>query len=59
VICDIEKPDGSPELWIMEVLDPNGKSADPLALSLQPFQFPEDFSQPPELPKNPESPKDP
>lgn len=42
-------PRGTPALWVLEALDPEGEDADPLDLTLQPFQFPADAEIPDEL----------
>ena len=38
---EIQRPNGAPELWIIEALDPSGEDADPLELSILDCQYPE------------------
>ncbi len=45
IACEIVKPDGSPELWVLEAVDPAGDGIDPLMLNLQPCQFPPEYEQ--------------
>jgi hypothetical protein len=41
ILGELTKPNGAPELWILEVLDDAGEDSDPLALSLVVEQFPD------------------
>ena len=41
VIGAIDRPNGAPELWIIEALDLSGEETDPLALTLSACQYPE------------------
>ena len=38
---EVKRPNGAPELWIIEALDPSGEDADPLELSILDCQYPE------------------
>ncbi|MDO9528363.1 MAG: hypothetical protein Q7J27_04295 [Syntrophales bacterium] len=38
---EIKRPNGAPELWIIEAVDPSGEDADPLELSILDCQYPE------------------
>ncbi len=42
VLGTLRKPNGAPEMWILEALEPNGEDQDPLTVGLDPFQLPED-----------------
>jgi len=42
VISEINKANGAPDLWIIEVIDTPGEACDPLELKLQACQFPPD-----------------
>lgn len=49
VIGEVTKPNGAPELWIIEALDSPGEATDPLQLSFLDCQFPESSSPDPTL----------
>ncbi|MBM3298404.1 MAG: hypothetical protein FJY85_00445 [Deltaproteobacteria bacterium] len=49
VIGEVTKPNGAPELWIIEALDSPGEATDPLQLSLVGCQFPEGSTPDPTL----------
>ena len=38
---EIKRPNGAPELWIIEAVDPSGEDADPLELTILVCQYPE------------------
>ncbi|MCP4215419.1 MAG: class I SAM-dependent DNA methyltransferase, partial [bacterium] len=41
VAAEITKPNGAPELWILEAVEPSGDTEDPLLLSPEPCMFPD------------------
>jgi hypothetical protein len=41
LLAELTRPDGAPELWVLEGIDPGTDEQDPLTLSLLPEQFPE------------------
>jgi hypothetical protein len=41
VLAEVNRPNGAPELWIIEALDPSGEETDPLLLTLCPSQYPD------------------
>ncbi len=49
VIGEVTKPNGAPELWIIDALDSPGEATDPLQLSLAGCQFPEGSTPDPTL----------
>ncbi|KPA17237.1 restriction endonuclease subunit M, partial [Candidatus Magnetomorum sp. HK-1] len=42
IICRINRKDGAPEIWIIEVFDDQGEESDPLELFFQKDQYPTD-----------------
>ena len=49
VLGEVKKPNGAPELWVLEAIDDAGEEQDPLTLRLRDGQYPPGQSVPPPL----------